>query len=91
MAKLSPITGLLSALFPTLVYGFMGSSRHLSIGPEALVAILFGSGVRRFQEINVGVGVGEIVASLGFLVGAFTFLLGLCRLGMSRCEASASE
>ena len=37
LAGLPPIYGLFSAMTPPLAYTLLGSSRHLSIGPVALV------------------------------------------------------
>lgn len=42
LANLPPIYGLYSAFFPLLIYAIMGSSRHLSIGPEVTSSILVG-------------------------------------------------
>ncbi|ORZ39308.1 sulfate transporter family-domain-containing protein, partial [Catenaria anguillulae PL171] len=86
LAKLDPITGLYTGCFPVLVYGLFGTSRQLSIGPEALVSILVGSAVTQ----NLPSGLAEDAASeasaaiagtLCLLVGLFTFLLGFFRFG----------
>ena len=33
-----------------MVYGILGTSRQLSVGPEALVSILVGSSIREFRK-----------------------------------------
>ena len=40
LAELPPVYGLYAALVPLPVYAMLGSSRHISIGPFALVSIL---------------------------------------------------
>jgi sulfate permease, SulP family len=45
IAGLPPEYGLYTALIPLLIYAFMGSSRHLAVGPVALVALLVASAV----------------------------------------------
>ncbi|KAJ1678797.1 hypothetical protein EV182_003338, partial [Spiromyces aspiralis] len=40
LTHLKPINGLYTALMPVLVYALLGTSRHLSMGPEALISIL---------------------------------------------------
>ena len=40
LAELPPVYGLYAALVPLPIYAMLGSSRHMSIGPFALVSIL---------------------------------------------------
>jgi SulP family sulfate permease len=40
LAGLPPIIGLYAATMPLLVYALVGSSRHLSVGPVAIVSLL---------------------------------------------------
>jgi SulP family sulfate permease len=37
MAYLPPVYGLYTATLPPIIYTFFGTSRHLAIGPAALV------------------------------------------------------
>ncbi|KAJ2315629.1 hypothetical protein IWW52_004003, partial [Coemansia sp. RSA 2704] len=46
LTRLPPAYGLYTALVPTLVYGMLGTSRHLSMGPEALISVLIGTLVK---------------------------------------------
>ena len=40
LAGLSPIVGLWAALAPLLIYTLVGSSRHMSVGPESTTALM---------------------------------------------------
>lgn len=40
LAGLPPVTGLWAILAPLLLYAFLGSSRHLSVGPESTTALM---------------------------------------------------
>ncbi|KAJ1984812.1 hypothetical protein H4R34_000432 [Dimargaris verticillata] len=87
LAKLTPIHGLYTALVPVFVYGLLGTSRHLAMGPEALLSILVGEVVDDYRHtvsksadapLLDPSGVARI---LTFLVGALTFAMGIFRLG----------
>jgi hypothetical protein len=47
LATLNPVYGLYMALFPLLIYGILGTSKHLAIGAVAIVSMLTGSVVDR--------------------------------------------
>ena len=82
LAKLEPVYGLYSCFFSIIVYGIMGTSKQLSIGPEALVSLLVGNAISQTasatstMEDHVG-----LAASLAMMVGLITLALGLARLG----------
>ncbi|ORX93293.1 hypothetical protein K493DRAFT_330179 [Basidiobolus meristosporus CBS 931.73] len=73
IVHLPPVYGLYVTCVPLIVYALFGTSRQISIGPEALIAMLVGSAI--FAESIAAVTV------VGFLVGLFTLLLGLFRVG----------
>ncbi|CAJ0768106.1 8031_t:CDS:2 [Entrophospora sp. SA101] len=85
LAKLPPVHGLYSIVIPGVIYSFLGTSRQLVIGPEALVAMLVGSSVAQQQKYLGKVddeSVAIMIASLiTFFVGILTFILGIVRLG----------
>ncbi|KAG9285776.1 hypothetical protein G9A89_013201 [Geosiphon pyriformis] len=84
LAKVPPVHGLYSIVIPAIVYSFLGTSRQLSIGPEALVAMLVGSSVSQQQkyisreDTESAIILASLVTSF---VGILTLLLGLIRLG----------
>jgi SulP family sulfate permease len=50
LSGVPPIYGLYAGLIPLLIYPFFGTSRHLSVGPVALVSILVLTGLTEFAE-----------------------------------------
>lgn len=68
------------------VYVIFGNSRQLSIGPEATISILVGADLTAVMQLedkddsNMEEMLG-VVCALTFLVGAFTFILGMFRFG----------
>ncbi|MET7403400.1 SulP family inorganic anion transporter [Dactylosporangium sp. NPDC005572] len=82
LAGLPPVTGLWAMLAPLAVYALLGSSRHLSIGPESTTALmtatviapLAGGSPTRYAALAAALAVvvgllciGAAVARLGFL------------------------
>jgi len=80
LAGLPPVMGLYASTFPLIAYALLGSSRHLSIGPVAMLSLLVFSGVSPLAEPGSERYIG-LVLVLSFLVGALQFLMGLLRLG----------
>jgi sulfate permease, SulP family len=80
LAGLPPIYGLYAGIVPLILYSFFGSSRHLSVGPVALVSLLTLAGVSQFAESKSELFIGLAIAT-AFLVGLIQLTLGLLRLG----------
>ncbi|KAG0048839.1 hypothetical protein BGZ83_006259 [Gryganskiella cystojenkinii] len=84
LAHLDPVHGLYSAFIPGIIYSIFGTSRQLSVGPEALVSMLVGSAIAQQQHAigsldpKTGLAIGCIIT---LFVGLFTFFLGFVRLG----------
>eukprot|EP00053_Salpingoeca_punica_P016240 m.152168 g.152168 ORF g.152168 m.152168 type:complete len:739 (-) comp16914_c0_seq1:263-2479(-) len=78
MANLPSKYGLYTAFVPVLVYVFMGTSRQLSVGPEAVVALLVGSVVTTDLDLETRVTYATVMA---LLLGILTLFLGILRLG----------
>lgn len=88
--------GLFTGIWPLLVYAIFGTSRFLSVGPEAVVALLTAAAINQYagdadlstSKLGEPEDPAEKVAlrvstmiSLSFLVGLITSSLGFFRLG----------
>jgi sulfate permease, SulP family len=80
LAGLPPIYGMYAGIVPLILYAFFGSSRHLSVGPVALVSLLILAGVGQLAVTGTEAFVGMAVAT-ALIVGLIQVLLGLFRLG----------
>ncbi|MEM7102394.1 MAG: SulP family inorganic anion transporter [Bacteroidota bacterium] len=81
LAGLPPIYGLYAALVPMFVYGIFGTSKHMIIGPAAIIALLVASGLTPLAEPSTPEYIG-LVFTLTFVVGIVQFLMGLFRMGV---------
>lgn len=81
IAGLPPIHGLYAALAPPLLYAVVGSSRHLSVGPTALVSLLVAAGVEPLAGGDVERYV-VLTVCLAVLVGLIQLLMGMVRFGV---------
>ncbi|CAE6443717.1 unnamed protein product [Rhizoctonia solani] len=86
LARLDPLAGLISAAVPGLIYSLFGSSRQLSVGPEAALSLLVGQAITQILHgdptakvpHSMGIAVSTMIT---FQVGLISFALGLLRLG----------
>jgi sulfate permease, SulP family len=79
IAGLPPEYGLYTALIPLLIYAFMGSSRHLAVGPVALVALLVASAVSPLAQSPEEYIALSILLAL--MVGLMQLLFGMLKMG----------
>lgn len=71
----------LQRIDPPLAHKNMILCRQLSVGPEATVSLIVGSGIAR-QKISLDPAAAASIAALtAFFVGLFTLALGIFRLG----------
>lgn len=79
IAGLPPEYGLYAAVVPLMIYAFMGTSRHLAVGPVALIALLVASTVAPLA----GTPEEYIALSilLALMIGIIQFLFGVFRMG----------
>lgn len=80
LAGLEPIHGLYAATVPLMLYAVFGSSRHLAVGPDALVSLLTAAGVAAL----VSSGPDEYLLyalTLTLMVGLIRLVIGLLGFG----------
>lgn len=80
LAGLPPVAGLYAATFPVLTYALLGGSRHLAVGPVAIVSLMVAAACSQFA-VPGSAGYLEAVAILTLMVGAIQLILGRVRAG----------
>ncbi|MFW6347440.1 MAG: SulP family inorganic anion transporter, partial [Cyclonatronaceae bacterium] len=50
LAGLPPVYGLYASIVPLIIYTFLGTSRHVAVGPVAMVSLLVVAGVGELAE-----------------------------------------
>jgi SulP family sulfate permease len=80
LAGLPPIYGLYASIVPLVVYAIFGTSRQLSVGPGAMIALLVSSGVAKLAETGSENFIALAIL-LALMVGVIQLLLGVLRLG----------
>ncbi|KAJ1556300.1 Solute carrier 26 [Cladochytrium tenue] len=83
LAQVSPIQAFISAVFPPVLYAIFGSSRQLSVGPEAMVSVITGSAIISLFENNPSYPYtpAQIAAALTLVVGIICMVLAAMRAG----------
>ena len=81
LASLPPQMGLYTSCIPPLIYGFLGTSRHLSAGPVALVS-MFIPQIAVSLRMSHDPALRVVVAAAACVVsGLLLLVVGVCRLG----------
>jgi high affinity sulfate transporter 1 len=80
LAGLTPVVGLWSAILPGIVYAFLGTSRHVSIGPESTTAIMVAAAITPLAAGDP-VRYAALTAGLAMIVGVLCIVGALLRLG----------
>ena len=81
IAGLPPSVGLYTAVFPMVVYAFLGTSRPLSVSTTSTVAIMCAGLLAATVPAAAPSGLIAASSTLACLVGAFLLLSGLLRMG----------
>ncbi|KAL3048590.1 hypothetical protein OYC64_007192 [Pagothenia borchgrevinki] len=94
LASLPPWYGLFSAFFPVIIYFFLGTSRHISVGPFPVLSLMIGSVVTRlvpdvgppanitgFEGLSMDDQRVLVASSLTFLVGIMQLAMGVMQVG----------
>lgn len=80
LAGLSPVVGLYASTLPLVAYALLGSSRHLAVGPVAIISLMVFTACAPLAQGGTADYVA-IVLLLTFMVGAIQLVAGLLRLG----------
>jgi SulP family sulfate permease len=80
LAGLPPQYGIYAAIVPAIVYGLIGTSSHLAVGPVAITALLVAGGLQPLAEVGTTQYV-ELAMLLSAMVGVMLIILGLVRAG----------
>ncbi len=80
LAGLPPEVGLYASIVPLVIYGLLGTSRTLAVGPVAIVSLLVATGVSSLAEPGSGQYL-QLALTLAFLAGIIQLVMGFVRLG----------
>ncbi|XP_072529243.1 solute carrier family 26 member 3 [Salminus brasiliensis] len=94
LASLPPGYGLYAAFFPALMYFFLGTSRHISVGPFPVLSLMVGAVVTRlvpgdgppanitgFEGLTMDQQRVVVASSVTFLMGIFQLAMGVLQVG----------
>ncbi|XP_072845670.2 solute carrier family 26 member 6 isoform X2 [Pogona vitticeps] len=93
LAGVPPVIGLYSSFYPVLIYFFFGTSRHISVGPFAVISVMIGSLTRSLEPssdyVEIANGTNETYvneerrdAARVELVAAITVLVGIFQVAL---------
>jgi SulP family sulfate permease len=80
LAGLPPQVGLYASIIPLIVYGLMGSSRALAVGPVATMSLLVASALSSMELATVQQHI-QTALLLALMVGTIQLLMGIFRIG----------
>ncbi len=80
LAGLPPQVGLYASIVPVALYGLLGSSRTLAVGPVAIVSLLVATALTPLAEPG-SVDYVQLALVLALLSGIIQAVMGLARLG----------
>ena len=80
LAGIDPIYGLYAVTLPLFIYALFGSSRHLAVGPVAMVSLLVFTGVSALAEPGTPEYFSYVLL-LTLMIGMIQLAMGLMRMG----------
>ena len=80
LAGLPPQVGLYASIAPPILYGFLGSSRVLAVGPVAVDSLMVGAAIAPLATPDTSQYLG-LALTIALVVGLLDLALGLLRLG----------
>lgn len=79
LAGLPPVMGLYSAIVPTLVYAYVGSSSVNALGPVAITAVMTAGALSSYSLGSLQYA--QMAITLAMLVGVILLIASVLRLG----------
>ena len=80
LAGLPPIYGLYASTVPAIIYALFGTSKHMPVGPPALMALLTFTSVSAIAKPGSEEYISYVLL-LAFMVGVLQLALGLLQMG----------
>ena len=80
LAGLPPIIGLYASILPVVAYAVLGTSRHLAVGPAAMIALLVTSEVGKMAAGGTELYI-TLAIFLALMVGVIQLVMGVLQLG----------
>lgn len=80
LAGMPPEAGLYASIVPLLLYGLMGTSPALSVGPVAIISLMVASGIGQLQPQSTAEYV-LLASTLALMVGIIQLIMGVLRAG----------
>jgi len=80
LAGLPPQVGLYASIVPLIIYGLLGTSRALAVGPVAMISLLVASALSHMELTSVAQYV-QVAILLAFLVGVIQMVMGILKIG----------
>ena len=80
LADVPPIYGLYSSAFPLLAYTLLGTSGQVAAGPVAMLSLLSADAISMLPNVDPADKLA-LIHLLTFMLGMFSVILGLLRLG----------
>jgi SulP family sulfate permease len=80
LAGLDPVVGLYASTLPLIAYALFGSSRHLAVGPVAMVSLLVMTSCSVLEKPGSPEYMA-LAATVALLAGGIQLLLGFLRMG----------
>ena len=77
LAGLPPVVGIYASVFPMIAYAAFGSSKHLQVGPTAVISLMTAAAIAVLPEEGRIVG----AAVLALITGVIVLIMGLLRAG----------
>jgi len=81
LANLPPIIGLYTAVFPSAVYTFFGSSMALSVGPTAILSLLIGQLITDYGIEPGSLAAVELAGQATLCAGVILLILAVLNVG----------